>query len=103
VSEKPVVREMTAEEVARKYPCTIPPGHHPHTVAILGGREWGTWPCDGDGNLLADEAPAPVKPRLRFRVFFAWYDGWLGYYWDRRERVLYVCLIPTIVMEFRRA
>jgi len=31
-----------------------------------------------------------VKP------FFRWYDLWIGAYWDRRSRVLYVCPLPMI-------
>lgn len=34
--------------------------------------------------------------RLRVRLFFAWYDLWVGAYWDRDTRTLYVCPVPTI-------
>lgn len=40
-------------------------------------------------------------PRLTVRVRWAWYDLWVGAYWDRRSRVLYVCPLPTLVIEFR--
>jgi hypothetical protein len=30
------------------------------------------------------------------RAFFAWYDLWVGAYWDQKERTLYVCPIPTV-------
>jgi hypothetical protein len=33
------------------------------------------------------------------RVFFAWYDCWVGWYWDRRRRVLYVCPLPMVVVQ----
>lgn len=33
------------------------------------------------------------------RVFFAWYDLWVGAYWDRKNRVLYVCPLPCIVIQ----
>ena len=26
--------------------------------------------------------------------FFRWYDLWIGAYWDRKSRVLYVCPVP---------
>jgi hypothetical protein len=33
--------------------------------------------------------------KLRWR----WYDLWVGAYWDRKERALYVCPLPTVVIE----
>jgi hypothetical protein len=35
---------------------------------------------------------------MKIRIFFAWYDFWIGLYWDRKDYSLYVCLIPTIVI-----
>lgn len=34
------------------------------------------------------------------KVRFAWYDLWIGAYWDRKRRVLYVCPLPTILFVF---
>lgn len=31
-------------------------------------------------------------------VRFAWYDLWIGAYWDRKARVLYVCPLPTLLV-----
>lgn len=36
------------------------------------------------------------------RIFFAWYDFWIGWYWDRHVGVLYVCPIPMLVFQFGR-
>ncbi len=38
------------------------------------------------------------------RLFFAWWDAWVGAYWDRRQRRLYICPIPMlgVVVQFRR-
>lgn len=36
------------------------------------------------------------------RIRFAWYDLWIGAYWDRKARVLYVCPLPSLVLEFGR-
>ena len=36
------------------------------------------------------------------RIFFAWYDFWVGWYWDRSRRILYVCPLPMVVMQFGR-
>ena len=35
------------------------------------------------------------------KIRFAWYDLWVGAYWDRKHRVLYVCPIPMVVIEIR--
>lgn len=39
---------------------------------------------------------------MKVRFFFAWYDCWVGCYYDRRARVLYVCPLPCCVFELRR-
>ena len=38
---------------------------------------------------------------MKVRIFFAWYDFWIGMYWDRKNRVLYICPIPMVVVEVR--
>ena len=35
----------------------------------------------------------------KISVFHAWYDGWIGYFWDSKKRVLYTTLIPTVVIK----
>lgn len=35
---------------------------------------------------------------MKIKIFFAWYDFWIGFYWDRQKKVLYICLIPMIVI-----
>lgn len=32
-------------------------------------------------------------------IHFLWYDFWVGAYWDRKNRVLYVCPLPMIVVK----
>jgi hypothetical protein len=41
---------------------------------------------------------------MRVRPIFAWYDCWVGLFWDRPKRRLYVFPVPMIglVIEFRR-
>jgi len=35
------------------------------------------------------------------RIFFVWYDFWVGGYWSCKDRTLYICLIPCVVLEFK--
>ena len=35
------------------------------------------------------------------KIFFAWYDFWFGAYYDRKRQTLYVCPIPTIVIQIQ--
>lgn len=35
----------------------------------------------------------------KISVFFAWYDFWIGWFYDRVHYTLYICLIPTIVIK----
>lgn len=39
---------------------------------------------------------------MRVRPVFEWYDLWIGFFWDRRRRRLYILPLPTvgIVIEF---
>ena len=41
---------------------------------------------------------------MRIRFLFAWYDLWVGAYWDRKGRCLYILPLPMlgVVLEFRR-
>lgn len=34
------------------------------------------------------------KGIAKVRLFFAWYDLWVGFFWDRKKRVLYVLPVP---------
>ena len=39
---------------------------------------------------------------MRVSAFFAWYDLWVGAYWDRQARALYVCPLPMVVVKFAK-
>lgn len=34
------------------------------------------------------------KPTVSIKPIFAWYDFWIGLFWDKRRRILYVFPIP---------
>jgi len=36
---------------------------------------------------------------LRVRSYIAWYDFWVGAYYDRDKKVLYLCPLPMCVFK----
>lgn len=39
--------------------------------------------------------------RFDIAIFFAWFDFWIGFYYDRKNAVLYICLVPTVVVRIK--
>jgi hypothetical protein len=38
---------------------------------------------------------------MRTKIQFLWYDGWVGFFWDRRKRRLYIGILPTIILSIQ--
>lgn len=38
------------------------------------------------------------------RLFFAWYDFWVGIYYDTKKNIIYICPIPMfgVQIKFKR-
>jgi hypothetical protein len=50
------------------------------------------------GTFIREATEPPPKAPRRLSVRFAWYDLWIGAYWDRKQRVLYVCPLPMLLI-----
>ena len=37
---------------------------------------------------------------MKFKAFYALYDFWIGLYYDRKRKILYINPLPTIVLSF---
>ncbi len=36
---------------------------------------------------------------MKVRLKFAWYDIWVGAFWDGKSKILYVCPFPMCLIE----
>ena len=40
---------------------------------------------------------------MKVRVFFAWFDLWMGAYYSKRSSCVYICPLPMLVIQIRWA
>lgn len=43
-----------------------------------------------------------MTSKLRAKLQFLWYDFWIGLYYDRAGKVLYICPLPMCVIRIWR-
>lgn len=48
------------------------------------------WSC------MVFERPKPIRWWQRVHPIFAWYDLWMGLYWDAARRRLYILPLPCV-------
>lgn len=39
---------------------------------------------------------------MKLTIFFAWYDFWIGAYYDRKDKILYICPFFCIVLKIEK-
>lgn len=40
------------------------------------------------------------RSKIKAKLFFRWFDLWIGCYIDKPRRSIYVCLIPMVGIKF---
>jgi hypothetical protein len=65
----------------------------PRFAFIVGCRNAFIWA----GSTIAQKE----KLHMKVRLMFAWYDMWIGAFWDRKSRSLYLFPLPMIGMKIQ--
>jgi hypothetical protein len=40
--------------------------------------------------------------KIRVELFVALYDFWIGFYYDRESRAIYICIVPCVCLKIFR-
>ncbi len=38
---------------------------------------------------------------MKITMFIAFYDFWVGVFWQAKKRVIYICLLPCVVIKIQ--
>lgn len=49
--------------------------------------------------LLSFLAAKQLGERFQVSGFLAWYDAWVGMFYDQKKKTLYVCPLPCVVLK----
>ena len=82
-------------------PCSCGAWHHPESGHIVPATAYTPVESRVRGLL---RGTWPRLPWVKVRFLAAWYDLWVGAFWDSEKRRLYILPIPClgIVLEFPR-
>ncbi len=42
------------------------------------------------------------KENMKVSLFFAWYDFWVGLFYDQKKKILYICPLPCVVIKIEK-
>jgi hypothetical protein len=43
-----------------------------------------------------------MRKEFKVKTLLAWYDFWVGFFYDRDKKVLYICPLPMCVIKIWR-
>jgi len=39
---------------------------------------------------------------MKISFFVAWYDAWIGFFYDTKKQILYICPLPCLVIKVEK-